>query len=44
MATDKIVRKNIAAKIKTKAGISRGIQREMGGKQEGKIMVPFSQK
>ena len=32
---------NLTARIKTKAGLTREIVREMGGKQGGKLMVPM---
>ena len=33
--------KNLTARVKTKAGLSRKIMRETGGKQGGKLMVPM---
>ena len=33
--------KNLTARVKTKAGLSRKIMRETGGKQGGKLMVPL---
>ena len=35
---------NLTAKIKTKAGLTREIKREKGGKQGGKLMVPLFSK
>ena len=32
---------NLTAKVKTKAGLTRSIRRETGGKQGGKLMVPM---
>ena len=40
----KALNKNLTAKVKTKAGMSREIQRETGGKQGGMAMVPMFSK
>ena len=37
----KALNKGLTARVKTKAGLSREIQRETGGKQGGKLMVPM---
>ena len=37
----KALNKNLTARVKTKAGLSRVIKRETGGKQGGKLMVPL---
>ena len=36
--------KNLTARVKTKAGLTREIERETGGKQGGKLMVPMFSK
>ena len=37
----KTLNENLTARVKTKAGMSREIRREKGGKQGGKLMVPM---
>ena len=37
----KTINENLTARVKTKAGLSRKIKREKGGKQGGKLMVPM---
>ena len=37
----KALNKGLTARVKTKAGLSREIKRETGGKQGGKLMVPM---
>ena len=37
----KVLNEGLTARIKTKAGLTRSIKREKGGKQGGKIMVPM---
>ena len=37
----KTLNENLTARVKTKAGLSRKIKREKGGKQGGKLMVPM---
>ena len=40
----KALNKNLTAKVKTKAGMSREVKRETGGKQGGMVMVPMFSK
>ena len=40
----KAINENLTAKVKTKAGMSREIKRETGGKQGGMQMVPMFSK